>query len=38
MVDVELGMNVVGSGRVLRRSECGGGGDGFCKGGFFIDV
>ena len=27
-----------GSGRVLRRSECGGGGDGFCKGGYFIDV
>ena len=23
---------------VLRRSECGGGGDGFCKGGYFIDV
>ena len=27
-----------GSGRVLWRSEYGGGGDGFCKGGYFIDV
>ena len=27
-----------GNGRVLRRSECGGCGEGFCKVGYFIDV